>query len=120
MLGQLGQAGKGERESMVPLASGERADTGGKDIVQLFPFSLPHTGARIEPARLKGSHALCPCPFHSRALTAHLLATLSCGLLSTAPTYSGARLGVVWGGMGRAGGVFGLGRAIITLPHSPY
>jgi len=120
MLGQLGQAGKGERESVVPLASGERSDTGGKDTLYPCTFSLPHTGARIELARLKGSHALCPCPCHSRALTAHLLATLYCGLLSTAPTCSVCRLGVDWGGIGRGEWVFGLGRAIITFPNSPY
>jgi len=38
MLGQLGQAGESERGNVVPLGSGDRSETGGKDTVYPFFF----------------------------------------------------------------------------------
>ena len=91
-------AGESERESMVPLGIGERADTGGQDTLYPCTFSLPCIGLRFTPKPSQEHHALCPCPCQSLPLTEHLLATLSCGLLSTAPTYGVCRFGVGWEG----------------------
>ena len=41
MLGQLGQAGKSERESMVPLGIGDRSETGGARYCLTFLFPCP-------------------------------------------------------------------------------
>jgi len=58
MLGQLGQAGKGERESVVPLGIGGRVNTGGARYFVSCTFSLPCIGLSFTPKPLQGSHAL--------------------------------------------------------------
>ena len=69
MLCQLRQAGKSDCGNAVPLENRQGVSREGarKRIDSLFPLAIK--GPSFTPKPLQRSHALCPCPCHSKPLS---------------------------------------------------